>query len=371
MDSGGVTKHYFVDEAGDFNLLDKRGKIVVGREGVSCCFMVGLVDLPDPEHAHAELEDLRGRLLADPRFRHMPSMQPRAKKTALAFHAKDDPPGVRREVFELLPSLGAKVIVGIRRKMPAAKRYKALHGASKRKLDAAETYDGLVSRIFRDKLHRADEHRVTFARIGKSNRNPALAEALAKAQRAFGAKFGERPKKPVVVASAYPHESGGLQIADYYLWALQRMFEREDEACFQMLAPQYRLVMDLDDKRNKPYGEYYSDHNTLKLAKIKPVWTRPGPPTKIYPNQRHEADVRPTTGKVQYTRCRITRKPTPSARRPGSGSSTPPAPESSTPIGKPLEMVGSGRAHTPPEGSVRRLPETTPMTGPRRIELTL
>lgn len=271
MNSGGIIKHYFVDEAGDLNLLNKRGRIVVGREGVSYCFMVGLVDVPDPEHAHGELEDLRRRLMADPRFRDMPSMQVPANKTASSFHAKDDPDGVRREVFELLPSLGAKAIIGIRRKMPAAKRYKDFQGANKRKLDAAETYDELVSRIFRDKLHLADEHLVTFARIGKSNRDPALAEALAKAQRAFAAKFGERPKKPVAVASAYPHESAGLQIADYYLWALQRMFERGDEECFQMVAPQYRLVMDLDDKRNRSYGEYYSDHNTLKLEKIKPV----------------------------------------------------------------------------------------------------
>ncbi len=271
MDSGGVIKHYFVDEAGDLNLLDKRGRIVVGKEGVSCCFMVGLVDVPDPEHAHAELEDLRRRLMADPRFRDMPSMQPHANKTASAFHAKDDPAEVRSEVFELLPSLGAKAIVGVRRKLPAARRYGTLPGPPKRKLDAAATYDGLVSRIFRNKLHLADENRVTFARLGKSNRDPALGDALAKAQRAFDAKFGETPKKPVVVASAYPHESAGLQIADYYLWALQRMFERRDEECFQMVEPQYRLVMDIDDTRHKRYGEWYSDSNKLRLAKIKPV----------------------------------------------------------------------------------------------------
>ena len=29
--------------------------------------------------------------------------------------------------------------------------------------------------------------------------------------------------------------------------------------------------MDLDDKRNKPYGEWYSDANPLELKKIKPA----------------------------------------------------------------------------------------------------
>ena len=271
MGSGGGVKHYFVDEAGDLNLLDKRGRVKVGRFGTSYCFMVGLVDLPDPDLAHSKLEDLRSRLLADPRYRDIPSMQPEARKTALAFHAKDDPPEVRRKVFELLPFLDAKVIVALRRKMPLAVHHKEIYGRSRRKLHADEAYDQLVSRIFNGKLHSADENRVVFARLGKSNREPALEAALANAQRAFEAKHGPRPKKPITVDSMYPHQSAGLQVADYYLWALQRMYERSEDEFFEMLAPQYRLTMDLDDKRNKRYGEWYSDSNKLKVAKIKPV----------------------------------------------------------------------------------------------------
>ncbi len=85
MTADKTTKHYFVDEAGDFNLLDKKGGIIVGNPGVSFCFMVGLVDLPDPRLAHTKLEELRQELLNDPRFRDAPSMQPKAKKTALVY----------------------------------------------------------------------------------------------------------------------------------------------------------------------------------------------------------------------------------------------------------------------------------------------
>jgi hypothetical protein len=49
------------------------------------------------------------------------------------------------------------------------------------------------------------------------------------------------------------------------------MFERGVDRFFNLLAPAYRLVMDLDDTRKKPYGEWYSDSNPLKLEKIKPV----------------------------------------------------------------------------------------------------
>lgn len=41
-------KHYFVDEAGDPTLFGARGKILVGSEGCSRFFMLGLADVDDP-----------------------------------------------------------------------------------------------------------------------------------------------------------------------------------------------------------------------------------------------------------------------------------------------------------------------------------
>ena len=93
---------YFVDEAGDPTLFDRTGRIVVGSEGCSRFFMLGLLYITDVELLAKGMEELRKRLLADPYFRKVPSMQPKAKKTALAFHATDDVPEVRREVFSLL-----------------------------------------------------------------------------------------------------------------------------------------------------------------------------------------------------------------------------------------------------------------------------
>jgi hypothetical protein len=91
-----MNEHYFVDEAGDLTLFDARGNIIVGNEGVSQFFMIGVAHLPDPDQVLRELEQLRAGLLADPYFKDVPSMQPERKKTALCFHAKDDLPEVRR-----------------------------------------------------------------------------------------------------------------------------------------------------------------------------------------------------------------------------------------------------------------------------------
>ena len=79
-----------MDEAGDLTLFDNRGRVLVGELGVSKFFMVGVAHLPDPSLAQTKLDELRAQLVADPYFKNVPSMQPAANKTAIAFHAKND-----------------------------------------------------------------------------------------------------------------------------------------------------------------------------------------------------------------------------------------------------------------------------------------
>ncbi len=95
-------RHYFVDEASDSTLFSTQGRIISDTPGCSRFFILGLVDLPDPPAMQQPIDDLRSRLLADPYFRDVPSMRPDGQKTSLAFHAKDDLPEVRKEVFTLL-----------------------------------------------------------------------------------------------------------------------------------------------------------------------------------------------------------------------------------------------------------------------------
>src|SRR5581483_7775454 len=94
--------NYFVDEAGDLTLFDKRGRVIVGQEGVSRCFAVGAALVPDLSSLDAQLTALRTQLLTDPYFAAVPSMQHETGKTARSFHAKDDTAEVRREVFKIL-----------------------------------------------------------------------------------------------------------------------------------------------------------------------------------------------------------------------------------------------------------------------------
>lgn len=262
--------HYFVDESGDLTLFNKNGTVIVGNEGVSKMFMVGVAHLPDPSYVHSELESLRNELLNDPYFRGVPSMQPSAQKTAICFHAKDDLPEVRREVFKLLSNLEVKVQVAIRQKAKLADAAKNLYRMGS-KLQQNAIYDDLVKRIFKNMLHKADGNTITFAHRGKSMRQEALGKAINRARMNFEkSRYGIKIASSTEISAANPSNSAGLQVIDYYLWALQRMYERGEDRFFSLLASDYRLIMDLDDTRNRPYGEWYSDSNTLSLEKIKP-----------------------------------------------------------------------------------------------------
>ncbi len=266
-----IVHNYFVDEAGDLTLFDKKGRVIVGNERVSKCFMVGFAYVPNPEKAKAKLELLRKELLTDPYFKNVPSMQPENRKTAFIFHAKNDLPEVRREVFKLLLTFESKVQIAIRRKLELAKSAQLLFKVSGKKLNENDIYDDLVKRLFRNSLHKADENIIHFARRGNSERNAALELAINKAKVNFQFRYNISADKPVKIIPAYPNEFIGLQIIDYYLWALQRFYEKGEDRFYQLLENDFRLIMDLDDTRKKVYGEWYSDRNKLDLKKIMPV----------------------------------------------------------------------------------------------------
>jgi hypothetical protein len=76
--------HFFVDEAGDPILFDAKGCILIGQEGCSSTFMLGKLDVDDPQALSLALEKLRTELLADPYFKWVPSMQSASGKTARA-----------------------------------------------------------------------------------------------------------------------------------------------------------------------------------------------------------------------------------------------------------------------------------------------
>lgn len=271
-DPKGAIRHYFVDEAGDGVLFSDRGRILVGQAGCSRHFMLGLADIPNEAALNADLAALRNKLLTDPYFKSVPSLSPGAGKTAVQFHAKDDLPEVRREVFDILLRHDIGFFAAIKDKSKVLQYVQQRNDADLRyKYHPNELYDHLVKRLFKDRLHKDDEYRICFARRGSADRTQAFCSALEDARKRFSAQWGITSKAPYRVVCGTLDGFGGLQAVDYFLWALQRMYERREERYLQYIWPKVHLVHDIDDTRLAEYGVYYTQKKPLTLAAIKKV----------------------------------------------------------------------------------------------------
>ena len=259
--------HYFVDEAGDPTLFNRKGRIVIGSDGCSGYFMLGKLDIDDPDQLSKDLEVLRTDLLKDPYFKNVPSMQPENRKTALAFHAKDDLPEVRREVYKLLVQQDVRFYAVVRNKHDLAAYVQQQNERdSTYRYNQNEQYDLLVKELFSKLHHMAEQANICFAKRGNKSRNKALHHALEKAETAFAEDFGFNHPATNDVTSSTPQHSGGLQAVDYYLWALQRFYQRREERFLEMIWPQVGEVHDLDFVEDGRRGVFYTKQKPLNLA---------------------------------------------------------------------------------------------------------
>ena len=95
-----------------------------------------------------------------------------------------------------------------------------------------------------------------------------MQNALESAQQRFAQQSGIRSNATFSVRPKTPRESGGLQAVDYFLWALQRFYERKEDRYLEYVWPSIRLIHDLDDTREAPYGIYYTQKRPLTLAAL-------------------------------------------------------------------------------------------------------
>jgi hypothetical protein len=261
---------YFVDETGDGVIFDGKGRLLVGTGKVQDYFTVGMVECWTLQALTAELTALRAELLADPYFKGVPSMQAEAKKTALFFHAKDDLPEVRREVFKVIERHDLSFYAVVRTMSAVARRVKARNEKDPTyRYRPTELYDSAVRRLFDRKLHTRSAYDVFFASRGKA-RTQALREHLLKAQAASRKASGTFSDAVIEVKAIPAHQHVGLQVADYCLWALQRLFTRGEDRFLAAIWPKVGLIVDADDSSEKPYGTYHSRKRPpLDLEKIK------------------------------------------------------------------------------------------------------
>lgn len=264
-------RHYFVDEGGDGVLFSRKGKVLVGTEGCSRFFILGLLDVLDPVELNDRFAELRAQLMKDSYFKGVPSMQPNARKTALAFHAKDDLPEVRREIFRLLRDMeGLRFFAVVTDKLSVLEYVRQ---RNKRepvyRYHPNELYDYLTGILFKERLGQHNKYNIVFSKRGKSNRLDALRKLVETASESLTQEPDSNNNPVIYVSAATPKEHAGLQAVDYFVWALQRLYERDEERYLLYLWDDFRLVHDIDDMREAGYGGYYTQKKPLTAAALR------------------------------------------------------------------------------------------------------
>jgi hypothetical protein len=224
------TCHLFVDEAGGPELFDRKGRPIIGTNGCSRFFMLGMLEVDEPEPLATALTGLRAQMLSDSYFKTAYSFQPEKKKTALLFHAKDDLPEVRMKVFDMLRSFGKTLhfrAVVCDKQVIRAREQARRDASPGYRYNPDALYDELARALFGKFSRMADRYQLRVARRGNKERSAALRLALEHAENDFASNFGfsRGGMSRWHVTITNPRDTICLQAADYFLWALQRFYE--------------------------------------------------------------------------------------------------------------------------------------------------
>jgi hypothetical protein len=232
------TSHRFLDEAGDTTFYGKGRKSIIGTEGVSTCFMLGMVKFRQPlDDIRNSIIDLQNSIANDPYFQ-VPSVIKKKDRYGYYFHAKDDLPEIRHEFFRFINGIDCSFEAVVAEK--EIERFVTSHK------DKEELfYADLLSHLLKNKFTAQEKLVLNIATKGTSTRNHNLNKALEIALARFGtSKIAQRkmadqqeifiPKK-IVFNETNPFREPLLNVADYLCWAVQRVFEKGETRYYDFI----------------------------------------------------------------------------------------------------------------------------------------
>jgi hypothetical protein len=251
--------HRFLDEAGDTTFYGTGRKLILGQEGVSLSFTIGMLKVAEP------LADLRAAVVAqqsaitgDAYVNRIPSVAKKIARGGFHFHAKDDPAEVRAVFFKFIATRQVTFEAVVARKIPDLFRRKHHERES-------EFYADLLSHLIKNKLKPSGRLVLTIAHRANSTSNANLQLALEKAESRSLHQLSPADRHRRVVFNVQGHRQEPLlSIADYFCWTVQRVFERGDTRYYDFLGERIRLVVDLYDQAGYTGSRnYYRDQHRL------------------------------------------------------------------------------------------------------------
>lgn len=260
--------HRFLDEAGDTTFYGKGKKNIIGQNGVSNVFILGLIKIKDPlDEVRDKIHALQQKVIEN-EYYHVPSVQKKLNKTGYYLHATDDIPEIRKEMFDLMKTIDCSCEAVVGRK--SIERYETKHKGKEEYF-----YADLLSHLLKNKLSKHDKLVMHISERGRSTKNHNLELAFLKAKQRFAKKNDDKKTKTEVVFNVnYPTKDPLLNLADYFCWVIQRVFERGETRYYDYIKDQVKLVIDLYDTENyhgwKNYYEPKKNPLTTK-NKISPL----------------------------------------------------------------------------------------------------
>lgn len=213
--------HRFLDETGDTAFYGAGRKLILGQNGVSLSFGMGIVriDRPLPE-VRAEVSALQRQVENDPLLNSIPSVAKRIRTGGFFFHACKDTPDVRSVLLHYLHALPCAVEVVIGRKIPTLFE-RQHHGKDE------EFYADMLSHLLKRRMKQDRKLVLNVAERGSSTREHVLTDALWLALERAHERHGlEAIKTHVVFNVQNPRTEPLLTISDYLCWSVQRVFEQ-------------------------------------------------------------------------------------------------------------------------------------------------
>lgn len=267
--------HRFLDEAGDTTFYAKGKKSIIGTNGVSHCFIIGMVKFKQPLSVIRNDISLMQQKIANDPFYDVASVRKKKATTGYYFHATDDIPEVRKIFLDYIKTLDCSFEAVVAEK--SLERYETKHKGKEQFF-----YADLLSHLLKNKLHKQEKMVLHIAERGKSTKNHNLELALEKAKerlvnsenlkRFMGTDdFSAVPmlsRKDVISNVVFnvtqPLQEPLLNVADYFCWAVQNVFEKGEVRFYNYLRDKISLVVDLyDEKKYDNWKNYYGPKNPL------------------------------------------------------------------------------------------------------------
>lgn len=250
--------HRFLDEAGDTTFYGKGKTPILGSEGVSHCFILGMITINEPlDKVRQQVIGLQQSISNDLYFKEILSIQRKKATHGYFLHAKDDVPEVRKMVFELLNSLDCQFEAIVARKIYDL--YERKHNGKE-----AEFYADLLSHLLHDKLAEHPRLVLNLAERKKCTTHQNLTKGLEKAVASAATKnSGKELNCKVVFNVQQPTNEPLLNLVDYFCWAIQRVFERGETRYYNFIKDKITLIHDIYDFEKSKNGEIYGKERPL------------------------------------------------------------------------------------------------------------